>query len=209
MSNKRRDLLRKQNRMINSMLDHAAEYMKEEFAYLYANVIVGFYENYDPIRYRRTFSTFAAGLEGRYNKPEDYVYNPKPRVDIKPINGGEGREIKMHISPDYMGDPCRAATDWVFDRTYVEGIHGFARSDIGWLGDNGSFQRTGKIPRMVKSDRKPKHRMDSAIIQLKKGRPDGLSNTGGKTMPSPAIPKYRSAKEMMQAGLLKALKSTR
>lgn len=209
MSNKRRDLLRKQNRMINIMLDQAAEYMKEEFGYLYANVIVGFYKNYDPVRYHRTFSTFAAGLEGRYNNPNSYVLDPKPRVDIKRINGGEGREIKMHISPEYMGDPYRAPTDWVFDRTYVEGIHGFARSDIGWLGDNGSFQRTGIIPRMIRSDRKPKHRMDSAIIKLKKGMPDGLSNTGGGEMPSPIPPKYRSAKQMMQAGLLKALESTR
>lgn len=218
MTTKRSEILKRTNKMMNVMLDKAAAYMKEEFAFLYASTIVAFYEDYSPRSYERTFSTFAAGLEGGYSDPNSYTANPQPRVDIRSIDGGQGREIKMHISSEYMGSPYRAATDWVFERTYVEGIHGFFRSDIGWLGDNGSFSPVGHTPKRMRGDRLPKHRMDSAVIRLKKGMSDGFvqkktvwtsekknATPRAKTYSEPTPPKYRNTRDMMNAALKDAV----
>lgn len=221
MANKRSEVLKKTSKMMDVMLNRAAEYMKEEFAFLYASVIVAFYEDYSPRTYERTFSTFTAGLEGRYSDPNSYTANPQPRVAVRSIDVGQGREIKMHISSEYIGSPYRAAADWVFDRTYVEGIHGFSRSDIGWLGDNGSFSPVGHTPKRMKADRLPKHRMDTAIIRLKKGMTDGFTqkkevwtSTGkrspkAKTYSQPTPPKYRNIKDMMNAALKDAVSTIR
>ena len=80
----------------------------------YESVIDVFYADYNPLYYYRTYSTYLAssGYKQLYS-PENYMsfdnyYNVGISIDSQKI----------------PGNPYRADTDWVFNRTFEKGIHG-------------------------------------------------------------------------------------
>ena len=85
---------------------------------MFESSIEGFYNDYTPVRYRRTYSTYLAS--DMYNDMNNYTFNP--------VEGGDGAEIGLHASSSNLGNPYRAHdTEWVFKRTFEKGIHGFTR----------------------------------------------------------------------------------
>lgn len=80
----------------------------------YESVIQSFYDDYTPKYYERTYSTYLAS-----DKVDDpFGFTP---VDNDYITG-------INVDPSFInGNPYRAEKDWVFDRTFNKGIHGFFR----------------------------------------------------------------------------------
>ena len=88
-----------------------------------------------PKRYKRTFSTFEASRmygksSGYYKKISDDTY-----------------EAGIIVSAEYIsGNPYRANTEFVFNRTFEEGIHGYRNAYMGGVSEryddneNGLFE---------------------------------------------------------------------
>lgn len=86
----------------------------------YKSVIKSFYDDYDPRSYRRTFYTFYGS--DRYGDADHAT----------PIPGGY--EAGIHVGAEYYPNgenPYRAQKEWVFRRTFSEGIHGFYKGEFG------------------------------------------------------------------------------
>lgn len=80
---------------------------------MYKETVTEFYDHYDPSSYKRTFSTYE-GSDG-YGKE-----------NFDPIEVGDDYLAGIEVSPSNIeGDPYEADKDYVFERTFVKGIHGF------------------------------------------------------------------------------------
>ena len=102
-------------RDIKKRLKKAAELTAEEITFqiqsAYESVIQQFYEDYLPMFYERTYSTYMAS--NRWDNPF-YVHN-----DGDYLIGG------IKVSSNFIpGNPYKAQKGWVFHRTFDLGIHG-------------------------------------------------------------------------------------
>lgn len=103
-----------------AMIEMAAD-MTYAIESAYESVIQSFYDDYNPRWYRRTYSTYEAS-----NK----INNP---FGFSPISDGFESGIIVD-SANIPGNPYRADKDWVFDRTFGQGIHGFFKWEYKqWL----------------------------------------------------------------------------
>jgi len=86
----------------------------------YETVIQSFYDEYTPKYYRRTYSTYLAS--DKYNDPFGFT-------SIE-----SGYESGIGVDHENIpGRPYRASRNWVFTRTFAEGIHGyFRREAMDW-----------------------------------------------------------------------------
>lgn len=79
----------------------------------YESVVQSFYDDYTPRVYQRTYSTYLGS--DRYNDPFGFT----------PV-GDDAYEAGINVDPaNIPGNPYRAKKEWVFPRTFEEGIHGF------------------------------------------------------------------------------------
>lgn len=102
-----------------------AEKIGLEVDKIYESVIEEFYASYKPHRYKRTGATFyGSRLDPELPEQTDTGY----------ITG-------LEISPDNIpGTPYRANKDWVFERTFVKGYHGYKRDEVkAWRKKRGLF----------------------------------------------------------------------
>lgn len=83
----------------------------------YIDSIQAFYDDYTPKRYIRTWNTYLAS-----NAAKD----ARKSVQKK----GKAYICGISVSSSFMKDAYRADTDWVFERTYAKGIHGFTSDYI-------------------------------------------------------------------------------
>ena len=119
---------------IESKLNAATKEIAEEVTFqiekAYETVVESFYNEYTPRSYDRLFATYWGSTRfddefGVDPAGEDFIAG----IEVDPSN------INKHYETDGVGKrkktggsgPYRADTDWVFRRTYLEGIHGFFR----------------------------------------------------------------------------------
>lgn len=116
---KKDGLIKLQNKILKAFDDSLRETAEEvsfRIESLYESAIQAFYESYDPIYYIRTLSTYQGS--NRYDNPFEYM-----KFGDKYFSG-----IQVDSS-NIPGNPYRAHKNWVFDRTFYKGIHGFVTVD--------------------------------------------------------------------------------
>lgn len=100
----------------NKAVEEIAREVTYQIELAYESMISRFYNEYTPRRYNRTLSTIKAS--DRWNDIRGFT--PMGDVFMSGINVG------YENIPDIDGhQPYHADTDWVFKRTYEEGIHGY------------------------------------------------------------------------------------
>jgi hypothetical protein len=106
----------------------------------YESVIQQFYDDYEPRWYKRTGYTYYGS--DRFDDP----------FHTSIITGGF--ESGIHVGPEfYPDDPYRASKDWVFPRTFKEGIHGFFKGEFNeWKSDRDIKLKTEFIMNGKKGD---------------------------------------------------------
>lgn len=128
-------------------LRETAREVTDDIEDAYQETIREFYDDYDPRSYVRTLETRAASdhFKGR-NKPRKL--------------GTDTYIAGIEISADNIeGKPYRADKDWVFQRTYEEGIHGFT-------GDHPWVEKYGVDP--GKMEPPPDERMNKKMDKIEK-----------------------------------------
>lgn len=109
----KRDLEKKYEKALKRF----AEEMTYQVEAAYESVVQSFYDDYTPRYYERTYSTYLGS--DKYNSPFDYT----------PF--GNEYEYGITVSDaNIPGNPYRADKDWVFNRTFDEGIHGFFKDEL-------------------------------------------------------------------------------
>ena len=104
----------------NKAVKEFAQEIAHEIERAYESVIDMFYEDYDPLYYRRTYSTYLASTG--YN----HLYEPWNFQHI-----GDSYFVGINVDGSNIpGNPYRAYKHWVFDRTFYKGIHGINRNDL-------------------------------------------------------------------------------
>lgn len=148
-----------------SAIEHLAEEVSFQIESAYETVIEKFYDDYSPVSYNRTYSTYLAS-DG-YDDPFSYTQS------------GNVYTAGIQVSSDFIqGKPYRADTDWVFNRTFERGIHGFNKKDmdtynVGKYGNN--IWRVKHRPKNMRPA--PKKLMDREFKRItKKGNMDKLFN---------------------------------
>lgn len=115
----RKKFMEKLNRIVNDAVSHAAY----EAAYIienqYESIISKFYDDYTPHIYERTYSTYlASSMYSDYSK------------GIRKLSDGS-YEVGIYVSPQNIpDDPYIDDKEYVFWRTFEEGIHGLSRKDV-------------------------------------------------------------------------------
>ena len=91
----------------------AAKKVTADIQKMYKETVTEFYNHYNPSFYDRTFSTYE-GSDG-YGKES-----------FDPTEVGDDYLAGIEVSPSNIeGEPYEADKDYVFERTFVKGIHGF------------------------------------------------------------------------------------
>lgn len=104
-------------RQFNAAVKDMAGQMTYTIESAYQGAIQAFYDDYYPKWYQRTYSTFEAS--DRAN--DMFGYNQMGNIF----------ESGIHVDPSFIsGNPYRADKGWVFERTFVQGIHGFTLQDL-------------------------------------------------------------------------------
>lgn len=108
---------------IKKALDKATKKTAEELTFqiehAYECAIDNFYNSYTPSWYNRTYSTYLAS--DRY----DSIYDSP----LKKI--GEAYEAGININSKNIGkNPYRADKEWVLERTFEKGIHGYTFAEM-------------------------------------------------------------------------------
>ena len=145
-------------------IDNAAVRFGEVMTKLYKRAIDQFYDDYTPRVYKRTHQTYATGIRGEY----PYNEYSAQKVDIKTIDGGNGRRITLtidsaRIPPDTYANKDQ---DWVFGRTFLEGIHGFTQKDEFTKNIKEHYPKA-HIPKKMKTP--PAVLLNKWVDRLKKG----------------------------------------
>lgn len=107
-------------KMFNDAVKELSEEVLFQIESAYESNIDRFYNDYNPLYYNRTYSTYLAS-SGYSN-----LFSPQ---NINPIEGGFMVGIGID-SNNISGNPYRADTDWVFNRTYMKGIHGINATNL-------------------------------------------------------------------------------
>lgn len=121
--------------LFNDAIKEFAEEVLFQIESEYESNIDRFYNDYNPLYYDRTYSTYM-GSSGGYS-----LYSPQ---NFSPIEGGYSVGINVDSS-NIVGNPYRANKDWVFRRTYIKGIHGINAENIIKNKHRKFFKRTKKF----------------------------------------------------------------
>lgn len=155
----------------NDAMVKMAEEMTYQIESAYESVVQQFYNEYTPRSYDRTYSTYLGS--DKYNNLFGYT----------PIENGYESGIIVD-SNNIPGNPYRAEKDWVFERTFSEGIHGYFKVEYEqWMNERfkkykWSKKKTARekerIEKMLKHAPKksspPQKEMDRKFKQLTKPR---------------------------------------
>lgn len=111
--------------------------MNEAIEYMYENAITLFYESFEPNYYVRTYSTYYGSdlydnIAGKYDVvPQGNTYTAGITVSPKNIPG----------QPYYKNGQSRPDKAWVFERTYIKGIHGITTAERRSFGKNAYWDK--------------------------------------------------------------------
>ena len=128
------DLEEEIDEMVKKAIKRTAIELSSEIEIAWERVIDEFYEDYTPIWYNRTYSTYKAS-DG-YSEIGSGNFVPY----IKNIRRNKHGNILVGItvSSDYIpGNPYEADKDWVFERTFEKGYHGYNQHEAQkWTSDH-------------------------------------------------------------------------
>ena len=101
-------------KLFNDSVEEMAQEVLIKIEYMYETAIDLFYADYNPLYYNRTYSTY----EGSSGAKD--LFSPQN------IYGSDNNwTAGIIVDPSFINNkPYRADTDWVFERTFVKGIHG-------------------------------------------------------------------------------------
>ena len=160
--------------------------------------IEAFYDDYDPKYYERTGSLFdgsnltKSGLISGYNKHN--IENP--------FKNKNGYCAEIKVNGNYIhNNPYRADTDWVFERSFIKGIHGQDDRERRKWGNNEwwdrylrSFPRYKNYPNGIRVNQYREYRN----MYMHKGSVGGSYyglNKAGKVVTSKLEKKWISGKD--------------
>lgn len=111
---------RRINKTVKHIKEEASLQVAKDIKHMYNSAIKDFYADYRPRSYNRTFSAFIAdNLRGT----DDYSKIIEQHDD--------GFTVAFSVGDGFIsGNPYRAKKDWVFNRTFVEGIHGWTPDEV-------------------------------------------------------------------------------
>ena len=152
----------------DTALKKTAQRIGHEIEYAYEAQISRFYDDYIPIEYDRTYSTWWAS-SGLYNYQSWSKYLGDLQYQAGITVGVENLQAKR-------GDPYNADTAWVFDRTWRLGIHGINRNNVRHkmvTKGRGKKKRTFEVKwayRQFPTNTRPspEHEFKKAFTQIKK-----------------------------------------
>ena len=116
------------NRKINTAYEHikreAANKVAEDVVYMYNSVIKQFYQHYKPHSYDRTYTAFLANNMYGTDNYEQIINQYE-----------EGFTVSFFVGDEFLDktlskNPYRADRDWVFERTFTKGIHGWEPEEV-------------------------------------------------------------------------------
>lgn len=106
-----KDIKKKYNKALQDFAEDVALNIEKA----YESAIDAFYADYNPLWYDRTYSSYMGSSAGTFG-----IFDP-----MNFQQGDNSYTVGTTISPEFIhGKPYRADTDWVFERTFVKGIHG-------------------------------------------------------------------------------------
>jgi hypothetical protein len=106
--------IKKIEKIFDDAIEETGQEILWEIENIYETAIDKFYGDYTPLYYNRTFSTYLA------SSGYDTLYSP-----INLYQQGDSYIAGIFVSSgNIQGNPYRASKDWVFDRTFIKGIHG-------------------------------------------------------------------------------------
>lgn len=115
---KKKDLLTDITEKFNEAVEEMASEMTFQIEHAYEETIDEFYEDYDPVSYDRTYSTYLAST-GYDNATTPLMHVGDAYFAGIGVNGS-----------NIPGQPYEMPKHWVFDRTFYKGIHGINRNDV-------------------------------------------------------------------------------
>lgn len=123
---------------LEKLYNDAVEEMAEEVLFQieseYESNIDRFYNDYSPLYYDRTYSTYMGSSGG------NSLFSPQ---NFKIVDNGY--VVGINVDPsNIIGNPYHADKDWVFKRTYLKGIHGINAENIVRRKHKKYFKRTRK-----------------------------------------------------------------
>lgn len=115
------------------ILQESAKIFAKDYRDKYRSVILDFYKDYPkPHSYNRTLETQNANIirENNYDYKKTFRFVNPTTI-----------EFKFSVGTEFIkGKPYRADTDWVFNRTYFEGIHGWTPDEVDdYIGNNYAY----------------------------------------------------------------------
>lgn len=137
--------------MIRKAIKRTAQELSSEIEIAWERVIDEFYAHYMPSWYQRTYSTYKAS-DG-YSEIGSGNFVPHLK-NISRDRKTKEITVGITVSADYIpGDPYKADTDWVFERTFEKGYHGYNQHEAqGWTSnhmgkdrDNRSWSTSAKV----------------------------------------------------------------
>lgn len=118
---------KKFSKAIRQAVNNTASELSFEIETAYEHAIDRFYNDYpdeDLVSYDRTYSTYEAS--NRYND-KSYGYAIKRNTKTNELFYFAGIEVNSNF---IKGEPYDYPTDYVFERTYNEGIHGLTPEEV-------------------------------------------------------------------------------
>lgn len=127
-SNLERAVMKKVEKGLKKALEETAEDILFEIEKAYEDTVDDFYDDYDPRWYKRTHSTYLAssGYDDLYNDKNFHrIGEDDYRVGINVSSGNiPGNPYRSKWRPEEGGQKKQVDKEWVFRRTFDEGIHG-------------------------------------------------------------------------------------
>ena len=116
---------------VNVALTETLYEIGETIQDMYKDVIREFYRDYTPLWYGRTYSTFVGSsaykdYSSLVNEIHPGIYEVGIDVSAKYITGNPYKKANKFIKSK---NGYVASTEWIFDRTFYEGIHGVSKHD--------------------------------------------------------------------------------
>ena len=115
-------------RKFDTALKMVAEEVGEEIQQTFVNAISSFYASYSPTSYDRTLSMYS--FSSGYSNAEHHL-------PLHKKNGRLDYSAGIQVGPEFVkGNPYAKShginvnPEWVFDVSYMKGIHGFNRQNI-------------------------------------------------------------------------------
>lgn len=142
---------------VKASLKDMAEEISFQIENAYENVIEQFYDDYTPDYYNRTYSSYLGS--NHYDNP----------FEVMSFGLDHFAGIQVDAS-NIPGNPYRATKQWVFERTFYQGIHGTTISELRERNKGKHRSEEVRFKTAKKMSPPPKRVMDKKFKQIVKKR---------------------------------------